>query len=420
MKKDTQVIVLAAGKGTRMKSDLPKVMHELCGRPMLLYVLDAIKAAKLKNITVILGYQDKLVKSILGSKVKTAKQKKLLGTADAVKAVKGKLKSFKGNVLVLYGDNPLIAAETITNIIDKHNSSEAACTLLTATVDNATGYGRVVRGFKGDVIAIAEEKDATDEEKKLKEISVGAYCFSGEKFFDALNKLKSNNKKKEFYLTDIVGYYTKEELKVEAVNVTYAEEALGINSRYELSQANHIIRFRILKDLMTEGINIIDPHTTYISCDAKIDKDTIIYPFTIIDKGVKIGKHCSIGPFCHLRSETVIKDNVEIGNFIELNRTSIDSDCFAKHFSYLGDAAIGKKVNIGAGVVTANFDGVKKNKTVIKDGAFVGSDTVLIAPIKVGKNATTAAGSIVTKNKNVPDRQVVGGVPAKILPKKKR
>ncbi|MFC1594047.1 bifunctional N-acetylglucosamine-1-phosphate uridyltransferase/glucosamine-1-phosphate acetyltransferase [Candidatus Omnitrophota bacterium] len=420
MTKETFVIILAAGKGTRMKSDIPKVMHELCGRPMLSYVLDAVKAARLRNVTVIVGYKDKLVRSVFGDKVKSIKQKKLTGTAEAVKAARGKLKSHQGNVLVLYGDNPLITPETITNLLVQHTKSDAACTLLTALVDNARGYGRIVRGYKGDVIAIVEEKDATEKELKIKEISVGAYCFKSEELLEALDKIKPNNQKKELYLTDVVDVLAKKELVIEAAGVEYKEEALGINSRFDLAQASRILSLRMMKDLMDDGITIVDPHTTHIASNVKIGKDTVIHPFTIIDKDVVIGKKCSLGPFCHLRSDTTIKDNIEIGNFIELNRTSIDSDCFVKHFSYLGDATIGKRVNIGAGVVTANFDGKKKHKTSIKDGAFIGSDTVLIAPVKVGKSAVTAAGSIVTKNKNVPDKRVVAGIPAKLLEKKKK
>ncbi|MFC1703232.1 bifunctional N-acetylglucosamine-1-phosphate uridyltransferase/glucosamine-1-phosphate acetyltransferase [Candidatus Omnitrophota bacterium] len=420
MKNDIQVIILAAGKGTRMKSDVPKVMHQICHRPMISFVLDTVKAAKLRPVTVVVGYKDKLVRAVLDKKVKVVKQKRLLGTADAVKAAASKLKSFQGDVLVLYADNPLLSPETISQVVRQHKAADAACTLLTATVDNARGYGRVVRGYKGDVLAIVEEKDATDQEKQIKEISVGVYCFKCQKLLWALNKVKPNNQKKEFYLTDVVAFLSKEEAKIEAASVDNKEEALGINSRYDLAEAARIMRLRIIAEFMQDGIEIVDPHTTYIAPGATIGKDTIIYPFSVIEDDVTVGKNCSIGPFCHLRPQTVVKDNVIIGNFTELIRTSIDSDSLAKHFSYLGDAAIGKRVNIGAGVVTANFDGKKKHKTSIKDDAFVGSDTVLIAPIKVGKKAITGAGSVVTKNKNVADKEIVGGVPARILSKKKK
>ncbi len=420
MNKNFKAIILAAGKGERMNSHLPKVMQPICARPMLWFVLDALRAVKIKDIIAVVGFGADLVKGILDRDIKVVLQKKLLGTADAVRTGAGKLKGFKGNVLVLNGDAPLISPETIKGLIKAHLQSSAACTFLTANVDNPGGYGRVVRDNYSRVIRIGEDLDLAIPQRQINEINAGAYCFKSAELFKALGKIKPNNKKKEFYLTDIIEILSGEGLKIETFATEDKSEVLGINTREDLSLANDVMRSRILNQHLASGVTIVNPQMTFIYPDVIIGQDTVIYPFCVIESGCYIGKKCTIGPFCHLRPATRVEDEVTLGNFVEVSRSQIGKGTLVKHFSFLGDAQIGKKVNIGAGVVTANFDGKNKNATKIEDEAFIGSDTILVAPIKVGKKAITGAGCVVTKGKNVPDGKVVLGVPARIIIKSKK
>lgn len=419
MAKNIKTIILAAGKGTRMKSELPKVLHSIAGKPLLQFVLDKVKALGLKDTYVVVGFRQDLVRNYLDKKIRTVEQKRLLGTADALKAVLGKLKGFKGHLLVLYGDNPLIEKESLENLLRIHTSSGADCTLLAATVNNPFGYGRIIRDNYSRIRRISEEIDATTAEREIKEVNVGAYCFKSQVLPQALKEIKANNKKKEYYLTDIIAIMASLGLSIESAEVKGENEVLGINSREDLAAAAKIIRNRILRDFMANGVTIIDPDTTYIDSNVKIGQDTVVYPYTFIEKDVSIGANCSIGPLCHIRSQVTLKDNVKLGNFVEVSRSKLDKGAMAKHFSFLGDSQIGERVNIGAGVVTANYDGVNKNLTQISEGAFIGSHTVLVAPVKIGKKAVTGAGSIVTKRHNVPDHGVVVGVPARIVNRKK-
>lgn len=417
--KELRSIILAAGKGTRMKSDLAKVLHPVCGRPMLLFVVDAVRSAgSLKNY-VVLGHQFSDVKRVLPAGCVAVKQKQLRGTADAVRTVKSQLKNFKGNVLIVCGDTPLLSGNTLKNVVKKHQHSGASCTILTAVVSDSVGYGRIIRGISGDPVAIREEKDATLVEKSILEINVGVYCFKAESLLKALAQVKESKSKKEFYLTDVVEIMADRRWKIEALEMDDSQEALGVNSKVELAVAEKIIRSQILEEFMLNGITIIDPNTTYIDANVKIGADTVIKPFTVIEADVNIGRNCVIGPFAHLRSQTIVGDQTEIGNFTEVSRAKIGKDCFMKHFSFIGDANIGNRVNIGAGVVTANFDGKDKHNTVIGDGAFIGSDSILVAPVKVGKNAVIGAGCVVAKEKNIPDGQVMVGVPGRIVGKKR-
>ncbi len=406
-------IILAAGKGERMKSELPKVMHPLCSRPMLGYVLDLVKELKIRDFIVVLGYKHKDVKEFLPLGTKTALQKKILGTGDAVKQGLAYLRGFKGTVVVLYGDNPLLKKETIDKLVKRHLENEAAATLLVAKLENPSGYGRILRDKYGSLCGIAEEKDADDFQKDIKEINTGILCFDKDKLVKSLKVVKPNNAKKEYYLTDVIDILYKNGDLVETLVIPDSNEALGINSRVELAQANKIMQRRINDAFMKEGITIVDPDTAFISFGTKIGRDTTIYPFTVIEKNVKIGKQCFIGPFAHLRPGVELQDNVAVGNFIEISRSKLSTKVRAKHFGFIGDALIGQSVNIGAGTVTANYDGKNKNKTIIKDKAFIGSDTVLVAPICIGRGARTGAGSVVTKGRNVPDNAVVVGVPAR-------
>jgi bifunctional UDP-N-acetylglucosamine pyrophosphorylase/glucosamine-1-phosphate N-acetyltransferase len=415
-----KAIILAAGKGTRMKSDLPKVLHLIQGRPMVSFAVGLARSLKIKDIIVVVGHQDQLVKKYLDKGVKLVKQSRLMGTADAVMAARTRIGKLDGDVLILYADHPLFTKETISNLVKFHLKNKSDCSFVTASVEQPKGYGRIRRDNYSRVQEIVEETDLIGHDHDIKEINLGAYCFKSKSLFSALSKIKINQKKKEYYLTDAIGILSQEKAKVEAFLIEDSAQALGINSQEDLAKANQIMRLRITQDFVAKGVSIIDPLNTYIDSSAIIGKDTIIYPFTVIEADVKIGKSCRIGPFCHIRPKSIVMDEAEVGNFTELNRSKIGENTIMKHFSYLGDAIVGKNVNIGAGTVTANYDGKDKHPTYIKDRAFIGSDTVLIAPVKVGKASVTAAGSVLTKNRNVPDKTVVAGVPAKILSRRRK
>jgi bifunctional UDP-N-acetylglucosamine pyrophosphorylase/glucosamine-1-phosphate N-acetyltransferase len=417
--KNLAVIILAAGRSTRMKSEMPKVLHDVCGRPVIGYCLDLVKALRPKKSIAVLGYKHQEVRKLLPKNIKVVLQKKLLGTADAVKAALPQLRNFKGTVLVLYADNPLLKKETIAKLLKEHISNNPDATLLTAQLEKPAGYGRILRDEVASICGIVEEKDADDFEKDIKEVNTGIVCFNKDSLARCIGAIQRNNRKKEYYLTDIIGIFYKKGGLVEGVKIPDINEALGINSRKELAQANRIMQARINEKLMEEGVTIVDPESAFISYGVKIGQDTVIYPFTVIESGVKIGKRCQVGPFAHLRGSTILQDDVLVGNFLEAVRTKIGSGTFVKHFCYLGDSRIGKNVNIGAGTVTANFDGKRKNDTVINDGAFIGSDTVLVAPVKVGKKAKTGAGCVLPRNKNVGDGKTVVGVPARELKPKR-
>ena len=419
-KSNIAVIILAAGKGTRMKSDLPKALHPLCGRPMIQYVTDLAEELKTERCVAVLGHKSEEVKKYLKPGIRTVIQKRLLGTADAVKQAVPQLKNFTGTVVILYADNPLLKKQTLQSLIRRHRENNAAATLLTAHLQKPAGYGRISRDKYSSISGIVEEKDADDFQKSIKEINTGVVCFDMRSLLRSLREVRPNNLKKEYYLTDCIGILYKKGAVIENVVIPDFQEALGINSRSELSIANRIMQRRINEKMMDEGTTIINPEATYISHGTRIGRDTVIYPFTVIEKNVRIGKRCIIGPFAHLREGTMLDDDVVAGNFIEIVRSKISSHTLAKHFSYIGDSRIGASVNIGAGSVTANYDGKNKNVTVIRDKAFIGSDTVLVAPVTVGKGARTGAGSVVTRNKHVPAGKTVAGVPARLLERGKK
>jgi len=419
--KNIATIILAAGEGTRMKSSLPKVLHNICGKPMLEYLIDNVNSIGINKVIVIVGHKAKLVKKQIGG-IKCIVQNELLGTGDAVsKARSALLKDNKiDNVLILYGDTPLLSQEIIKKLVEKHVSSNAGATLLTAQLKNPTGYGRVIRSSGGKIVKIVEELDASIYEKIIEEINVGVYCFSKRALFYGLEKIKPDNKKEEYYLTDTIEVLTKANILVESVTTNNAEEFLGVNTRAELGKAELVMRKRILYRIMDGGVTIIDPANTYIEHGVEIKKDTVIYPYTFIENNVKIGSDCNIGPFARLRPGTVIEDRVGIGNFVEIVRSSIGQETKIRHQCYIGDTVIGKNVNIGAGTIVANYDGKEKYKTIIEDNAFIGTGTILIAPVKIGKGAVTGAGSVVTRNKNVPAGKTVVGIPARLLDKGKK
>jgi len=415
-KKEIAVIILAAGKSTRMKSGMPKALHNLCGRPMLGYVLDLVASLKPKQVVAVLGFKDELVRKIITKGVKVVIQKKLTGTADAVKTGLSVLKDFKGTVLVLYGDNPLLKKETLKKLLDYHIGNNVDATLLTAQLNKPDGYGRIIRDKYFIICAIVEEKDADEVEKDIKEVNTGIMAFKKESLQGNLKYVRPHNRKKEYYLTDIIAILAKKDYLVDGLKAEDAQEALGINTRAELAKANSIMQKRINDKFMQNGVTITDPVSTFIDFGTKIGTDTVIYPFTVIERDVKIGKRCLVGPFAHLREAVELADDVRAGNFTEMVRAKIGAKTFIKHFSYIGDSSVGASVNIGAGTVTANFDGLKKNYTVIKDKVNIGSDTVIVAPVRIGKSAITGAGSVIIKN--IPDKAIVAGVPARILKKR--
>ncbi|MBU1996469.1 MAG: NTP transferase domain-containing protein [Candidatus Omnitrophica bacterium] len=401
-----------------MKSSIPKVLHEVCGKPIIQYVLDIVKSIGSLKTYVVLGHKSSLVKKYLPQDKIVIEQKQLLGTADAVKCAANYFRTYSGNVLVLCGDTPLLNKNVIRSILRKHKRSKAICTFLTAIVHDPQGYGRIIREDAQKVVAIREDKDAVGFERDIAEINVGVYCFKSKELFKTIKEVHPNKKKKEYYLTDIIELFFSKGYKIETVETEDSVEGLGVNSREHLALAENIIRHKILKKIMSQGVTVIDPHTTYIDSNVKIGKDTTIRPFTYIEKNVRIGERCIIGPFARIRLDTRIGNNVDIGNFTEISRSKMGSNCFMKHFSYLGDSLVGSHVNIGAGMVTANFDGKQKHTSRIADYAFIGSNSTLISPVKIGKKAVVGAGSVVTGGKIVPDGRVVMGVPAKIVAKK--
>lgn len=413
------VVILAAGEGKRMKSRTPKVLHEVGGKPMVLRVVDAAKEMFATKIIVVAGRHAPEIRKALDKKVELACQRKPLGTADAVKAAKSMIPADTEDVIVLYGDTPLIEATTIEALYDFHVKEGASCTVLTAFLDNPGGYGRILRDDAGKFIGIVEEKDADFAQKAIKEINTGMYCFKRDDLLQELELVSSLNKSGEFYLTDVFSQLFGKNKKIAAFQARDAFSVLGVNSKMELLWARQIVWRRILEKHLDAGVDIMDAATIFIDETAKIGAGTKIFPFTYIEKNVVVGKNCSIGPYCHLRENAVLKNGVSVGNFSEIKNSTLGDGTFMRHMSYLGDTEVGKKVNIGAGAVVANFDGKAKHKTVIKDHAFIGCDAVLIAPVVIGKNAVVGAGSVVTKRHDVAPGSVVVGIPAREIKAKK-
>lgn len=418
--KPLRTIILAAGKGTRFKSETPKVLHHLAGKPVLQYVLDVAEAVGSLRTYVVVGHKADMLKQAVIGRADVVLQQQQLGTAHAVRSCAGHFKGVKGDVLVMCGDTPLLDKQVIRKLLVRHRKSGNVCTVLTALLQDPSGYGRIIRDAKGSFMAIREHKDCSSEEAKVCEINTGVYCFDAVALFGSIHAVKCNAKKKEFYLTDVIELFRTRGVKVDAFVTNDGTANLGLNTRAELALAEKIKRDRVLKALMDSGVTIVDPGTTYIEDDVSIGQDTIIHPCTYIHAGVRIGRDCSIGPFARLRPGTKLGRGVTIGNFTELSRSVLADGVTMKHFSFLGDARVGAGANIGAGAVTANYDGKNKNITKIGRKAFIGCDTVLVAPVEVGDGAVAGAGSVVTPGRSIPAGMVGVGIPARVIKKARR
>lgn len=404
MQNTVKSIILAAGKGTRMKSEKSKVLHTIFNKELLGYVIDAVNGTGMASENyVIVGHQAEAVEEYVTKNYDNAKcrlQSPQLGTGHAAFQAYEDLKGFEGEVLILCGDTPLLTADTLKKFVEAHRSSESALTVMSAIFDDPTNYGRIVRDENGNLKAIVEEKDALDAQKKIKEINTGVYLLDWAKVSQSFLEMDSNNAQNEYYLTDIVKWTIKHGLKAQSYILENNEESFGINSKKHLAQATRILKNRVLEKLMDEGVTIIDPSTTYISPETVIEADTIIYPCTYIEGKNVIGKNCKIGPFARLRGDVEVGDYVKIGNFVEIKKTKIKDHTNVCHLSYVGDSELGSNVNIGAGTITANYNHITKEKfqTVIEDNASTGSNSVIVAPSHIGENACIGAGSVISKD----------------------
>lgn len=452
-------VVLAAGAGTRMKSKLPKVLHRVCGQAMVEHVIDVAEKVQAQKTILVIGHGAEQVKDRLKDRnVQFALQQEQLGTGHAVMQAENDLPD-EGDVLLLCGDTPLIEEETIKKFIDFHRKGDFQATILTAKFEDPTGYGRIVRNAEGNVVKIVEHKDADAIQKSIQEINSGMYCYDAKLLKKALKKLTNDNQQKEYYITDVIGILKKEGHRIGAYQAEDRTEIMGINSRVQLAQAEEVMRSRILRNLMENGVTILDPQNTYVDKSVKVGRDTIIYPGVILTGNTEIGEDCIIGhncriensiikdkveiqsstivesfvdeachvgPYAYLRPNSKLGKKVKIGDFVEVKNATIGEASKASHLAYIGDAQVGKNVNIGCGVVFVNYDGKNKYKTIVEDNAFVGSNVNLVAPVIVKRNGYIATGSTITKE--VPEgalsvarerqRNIMGWVEKKGLLKK--
>lgn len=428
---DLTTIILAAGKGTRMKSSLPKVLHKAGGKAMLAHVLDAAKEAGAGRSIVVVGFGGAAVEEALAGEAEFVTQAEQLGTGHAVLQTESLLRGEEGTVLVLCGDTPLLTGTLLKKFVEEHAAAGAKATVLTAVMPDATGYGRVIRAADGTVAKIVEHKDATKEELDVREINSGIYCFSAPDLFAALHEVGNDNAQGEYYLPDVLEILKQKGEKIFAVAADSYEETLGVNSRAQLAASEKILRRRKNEALMAEGVTLMDPETTYVDVDVVVGRDTVIYPGTWLEGRTVIGEGCEIGPnsrfqnvkigahvtahFCyaheceiadgvtlgpyvHIRPDTKLAAGVKIGNFVEVKNSMVGEGTKLPHLSYIGDSDIGAGVNMGCGTITVNYDGKKKFRTTVGDGAFVGCNSNLVAPVRVGDNAYVGAGSTITKD----------------------
>ncbi|QDV06609.1 Bifunctional protein GlmU [Planctomycetes bacterium Poly30] len=427
MSSGTTVVILAAGKGTRMKSERPKVLHELCGRSMLGWVLDACAGVKPDRIVVVVGHRAADVEANARAEMpdmdlQFVLQEPQLGTGHALQVAAPAIGDCE-RVVVTYGDMPLLTTESLEALIEAQNGfseDDAAdsVSLLTALVDDPFGYGRVVRGEDDLFERIVEQKDASEAEQMLNEINLGVYCFARQHLDRDLGRLKNDNAQKEYYITDLAGMAAADGRRVIPVVLEDAAEAQGVNDLAQLADVRWQIQLRILEQHMANGVRIMDPSTTFIDHGVTIGTGTEILPCTVIRGGVVIGEDCEVGPFSHLRVGAVLENRAEVGNFTEMKKSRLGEGSKAKHLSYLGDAEIGAGANIGAGTIFANYDGTHKHKSVVGDGAFVGSGTIIVAPNVVPKGATTGAGAVLTRSAEMAEDETWVGLPARKLPRK--
>jgi bifunctional UDP-N-acetylglucosamine pyrophosphorylase/glucosamine-1-phosphate N-acetyltransferase len=446
----TTVVLLAAGKGTRMRSKKPKVLHSLSGWPLIWHALQAIKEFSAQLPVIVIGPQSETVKEFVGDAAQFVTQKEQLGTGHAVMQAKQPLRGKSDLVVVVNADLPMLRGETIKNLVNIQKNNPGPLTILTVMNENPRGFGRIQRDSEGHVIAILEEVDATPEQLAIKELNVGVYCFRADWLWDNLDKLPLSSNG-EYFLTDMIGLASSAGLPIEACILENPVEAMGINTRVHLAEAEAIMREQNNTKWMLAGVTIVDPDNTYIDASVTIGQDTTLYPNTFLEgdtvigedcrigpntivRDSQVGDHCEIlgsviesakiedqvdiGPFSHLRKGTHLAEGVHIGNFGEIKNATLGSGTKMGHFSYIGDATIGKNVNIGAGTITCNYDGKAKHHTTIEDDVFIGSDTMLVAPLKIGKGSSTGAGSVVTKD--VKENTVVVGAPARAIRKKKK
>ncbi len=397
---ETIAIMLAAGKGTRMKSNKSKLVHKIYGKELVKRAVEITKKAGIDEVIAVVGYLKEQVQDVLGDSVKYAVQEEMLGTGHAVMQATKYLKGKKGKVLVLNGDVPILRPETIERLINKSTENKECATLLTAIYDNPTGYGRILRDEGGNVKEIVEEKDASEEEKKIQEINAGVYCFDIQELLNALKELTPNNAQGEYYLTDIIKIMNDKGLRTGAITVKDNTEILGVNDRMQLETVTKILQKRINLEYMKNGVTIEDIENTYIYDDVQIGIDTVIHPNTTIKSDVVIGNDCEIGPNSYIREGTRLADNVKIGSFVEIKKSVIGRGTKVPHLSYMGDCEIGENTNIGCGTITCNYDGVNKHKTKIGDNCFVGSNVNFVAPVTIQNNVTIAAGSTITEDVN--------------------